>query len=84
MFMSSTKEHKERRDTICAFFAVIKFRGAPIRCAGLGVGLGLAETCDAIALFPLAALFQDSDALKALENVALFSRGARGTQTTML
>jgi hypothetical protein len=55
-----------------------------MRCAGLSVGLGFAQTGDAITLFPLAALFQNGDALKALENVSLFSRGARGTQTTML
>jgi len=45
---------------------------------GLDVGLGLAETGDAVALFPLATLFQDGDALEALEDVA-FDDDAGGT-----
>jgi hypothetical protein len=69
---------------ICAFFAVTKFRAAPQVRPGLLVGLGFAQTSDAIALFPLAALLQQFDPFKAFHNVALFSRGARGTQTSML
>jgi hypothetical protein len=70
---------------ICAFFVVAKFHAAP-RGAGQGLllALGLAQTSDAVALFPLAALFQKIDAFKTLENVTLFTRGARGTQTSML
>ena len=45
---------------------------------GLDVGLGLAETGDAVAFFPLATLFQDGDALEALEDVA-FDDDAGGT-----
>jgi hypothetical protein len=38
---------------------------------GSDVGLGLAEALDAVAGFPLAALFQQVHALEALEDVAL-------------
>jgi hypothetical protein len=37
---------------------------------GLDVGLGLAQTLNAIAGFPLTALLEDIDALEALEDIA--------------
>jgi hypothetical protein len=38
---------------------------------GSNVGLGLAQALDAVAGLPLAALFEQIDALEALQNVAL-------------
>jgi hypothetical protein len=38
---------------------------------GLDVGLGLAEALNAIAGFPLAALFEEVDAFETLQNVTL-------------
>jgi hypothetical protein len=40
------------------------------RC-GSDVGLGLAQTLDAVARFPLAAFFEQIDAFETLQNVAL-------------
>jgi hypothetical protein len=51
---------------------------------GLLRGFSLAEISDAVALFPLAALFEDGDALKALEHVAFAAQGGRGAETGML
>ena len=50
----------------------------------LGVGLGFAETDDAIAIFPLAAALEDFDTFKTLENIALGAQCARATKTRML
>jgi hypothetical protein len=47
------------------------------------VGLGLAETLDAIARFPLTALFQQVDTLEALEDVA-FDDDSGGTLKTFV
>jgi hypothetical protein len=47
------------------------------------LGLGLAETSDAIARFPLTALFEQVDAFEALQNVAL-NNEARGTLKTFV
>jgi hypothetical protein len=48
------------------------------------VGLGLAEAGDAIALFPLAALFEDRDALEALEDVTLHDDAGGALETFVL
>jgi hypothetical protein len=52
------------------------------KCSGLA--FGLAQTSHAVAGFPLTALFEEFDALEALEDVALCTRGAGGAETTML
>ena len=52
---------------------------------GLGVGLGLAETLDAVAGLPLAALLQQGHALEALEDIAFDDEtAAGGLETGML
>jgi hypothetical protein len=51
----------------------------------LDVGLGLAETLDAVAVLPLAALLEESDALEALEDIAFDDDAtAGGFETGML
>jgi hypothetical protein len=49
-----------------------------------GVGFGLAEAGDAVAVFPLAAFLEDFDALKPLEDAAFAAQGGRGAEATML
>jgi hypothetical protein len=52
---------------------------------GLDVGLGLAETLDAVARLPLAALLQERHALEALQDVTfLDDTAAGGFETGML
>jgi hypothetical protein len=51
---------------------------------GLDVGLGLAEALDAVAGLPLAALFQDVDALEALEDVAFDDEAGGALETFVL
>jgi len=48
------------------------------------VGLGLAQTLDAIALLPLTAFLENIDALKALQNVALHDDAAGTLETFVL
>jgi len=50
----------------------------------LDVGLGLAETLDAVARFPLAALFEDVDALETLQDVALNDETVGALETFVL
>ena len=50
----------------------------------LCLAFGLAEAGDAVAGFPLAALFEEFDALEALEDVAFGASGAGGSETAML
>jgi hypothetical protein len=50
----------------------------------LDVGLGLTETGDALALFPLAALFEDGDTLEALQDVALDDEAVGALETFVL
>jgi hypothetical protein len=50
----------------------------------LNVGLGLGQIHYATALFPLAALFEQVDALETFEDVALGCDGAGGTEAAML
>ena len=50
----------------------------------LGFRLGLAEADDAVAVFPLAAFFEDFDAFETLEDVALCAEGAGSTKARML
>ena len=50
----------------------------------LDVRLGLAETGDALALFPLATLFEDGDALEALQDVALDNETVGALETFVL
>jgi len=49
-----------------------------------GVGFRLAETRDAVAVFPLAPLFEDFRAFKTLEDITLTTQGGRRAETTML
>ena len=49
-----------------------------------GLTLGFAQTADAVAFFPLTALFEEQHAFKPLENVAFCTRGAGRAQTAML
>jgi len=44
----------------------------------------LAETGDAVAILPLAAFFEQLDALEAFEDIALAADGGRRAQTAML
>ena len=46
--------------------------------------LGLAKAGDALALFPLAALFEQFETLKALEHITLAAQRRRRPQTPML
>jgi hypothetical protein len=50
----------------------------------LNVGLGLAQTLDAIAFLPLAALLEERDALEALEDIAFDDETAAGFETVVL
>lgn len=50
----------------------------------LSVGFGFAKADDAVALFPLAAFFQNFDALKSFEDVAFAAERAGGAETAML
>jgi hypothetical protein len=47
-------------------------------------GLGFAQAGDSIAVFPLAAFFEDFDALEALEDVPFRAGCAGGAQAAML
>jgi hypothetical protein len=49
-----------------------------------GVGLGLAEAGDAVAVFPLTPFFEDFDALKAFHDIALSTKGGSGAEATVL
>jgi hypothetical protein len=49
-----------------------------------GVRLGLPEAGDPVAIFPLTALLEDFDALKALHNIALAAQIGRRAETAML
>lgn len=49
-----------------------------------GVGLRFAQAGDAVALFPLTALFEDFQALKALEDIAFSAQGGGRAKTAML
>jgi hypothetical protein len=48
------------------------------------LGFGFAEAGDAVAVLPLAALFEKFGALKALEDIALAAEFGRRAQTAML
>jgi hypothetical protein len=50
----------------------------------LNVGLGLAETLDAVADFPLAALLEEGHALEALEDIAFNDEAAGALETVVL
>ena len=50
----------------------------------LGVRLGLAETGDAVALFPLAAFLEQFRALKTLEHIPFAAQRGSRAQTPML
>ena len=51
----------------------------------LSFRLGLAQTCNAIAVFPLIAFLEEFDAFEALQNVALAAHGGAGcSETAML
>jgi hypothetical protein len=50
----------------------------------LGVRLGLAEADHAIAFLPLAAAFEDFNAFKTLEDIALGAESAGAAKTGML
>ena len=49
-----------------------------------GVSLGFAEAGDAVAFFPLAAFFEDLEALKAFEDIAFSAQSGGRAQTAML
>jgi len=49
-----------------------------------GFRLGLAETRDAVAGFPLAAFLEEFGALKTLENIAFAAQGGRRAEAAML
>jgi hypothetical protein len=49
-----------------------------------GVGLGFAKTGDAIAFLPLAALLEQADPLKTLQNIPFSTYGGDCAQTAML
>jgi len=55
-----------------------------MKCLGSDVRFGLAEALNAIAGFPLAALFQEIHALKALENVAFNDKAGNALETFVL
>jgi hypothetical protein len=63
-----------QRNTAC------RKKGAP----GSGVGLGLAQTLNAVADLPLAALLQEVDALKAFEDVAFDDETGGALEAFML
>ena len=48
------------------------------------VGFGFAETGDTVAVFPLAAFFEDFNALKTLHDIALSTEGGSGAEAAML
>jgi hypothetical protein len=50
----------------------------------LHIRLGFAETGNAVAVLPLAALFEEFGALEALEDIALAAESGRRAQTAML
>ena len=51
---------------------------------GLHGRFRLAETGDAVAFFPLAALLEQVSAFKTLENIALAAQGGRRAEAAML
>jgi hypothetical protein len=51
---------------------------------GSGFPFGLAQAGDAVALFPLAALLEQFQALETLQNVPFSAQGGRRAQTSML
>jgi hypothetical protein len=46
--------------------------------------LGFAETGDTVAVFALAAFFEEFGAFKTLENIALATKGGSGAEAAML
>jgi hypothetical protein len=58
-------------------------RKSPIANAS-GVGLGLTETGDTVAVFPLTPFLEDFDALKAFHDVALSTEGGSGAEAAVL
>jgi hypothetical protein len=64
--------------------AVVKLPAKKRKSDNSDVGLGLAETLDAVAGFPLAALFQEVDALETLEDVALDDNAGGALETFVL
>jgi hypothetical protein len=50
----------------------------------LGFGLGFTEAGDSVTRFPLPALFEECDSLKAFHNVAFCAGCTGGAQTAML
>jgi hypothetical protein len=50
----------------------------------LHVGFGFAEAGNAVAILPLAALFEKFGALEAFEDIALAAESGRRAQTAML
>ena len=59
-------------------------RPSPATRHNLHIRLGFAEAGDAVAVLPLAALFEKFGALKALEDIALAAERGRRAQTAML
>jgi hypothetical protein len=51
---------------------------------GLRLRLGLPKSCDAVAVFPLAAFLEEFGTLEALEDIALATESGRRAQTAML
>jgi len=51
---------------------------------GSGLRFGFAEACDTVTGFPCGTLFQDFDALKALQDVPFGTSGTGGAQASML
>ena len=60
----------------------MRFKIYPLNA--LRCGLGFAQTRDAVAGLPLAALFKKLDAFETLEDIALATQGGRRAQTAML
>ena len=57
---------------------------SPNRAFELDFGLGFPQASDAVAHFPLAALFEDFNPFKAFHDVALRARSAGGAQAGVL
>ena len=55
-----------------------------VTCHVLNVRFGFAEAGDAVAAFPLTALFEKRDTLETFEDIALAAENGRRAQTAML
>ena len=79
--MRSAKYEMRKTKKRAAVYSALRTPNSAMKS---GVRLGLAETGDPVAVFPLAAFLEDFSALKTLEDIALAAQSGRRAETAML